>query len=102
MLSPDGEHILVGGLDATDGVCIINSDGTLATVLEHMPGIMMDDYCFSPDGSLVSVKSYGEFWATSTPTGSTPRTSAATRSSARTASRSPSSWRTRAGTSIST
>ena len=64
VLSPDGEHILVGGLDATDGVCIINSDGTLATVLEHMPGIMMDDYCFSPDGSLVSVKSYGEFWAT--------------------------------------
>ncbi len=68
-VTPDGSKILIAGLDGKTGTILLDDQGQRISLLDQMPGTLVDFYDISPDGSLASCQSLLGFtcvWETET------------------------------------
>ncbi len=57
IISRDGTRIMIAGLFGETGTIILDDQGQRVSLLDRMPGMVVDHYDMSPDGTLVSCQS---------------------------------------------
>lgn len=58
LTSQDGSRVVVSGRDGSTGTLVLDDQGQRVSLLDSLPGTLMETYDISPDGKYVSCQSY--------------------------------------------